>query len=426
MSLPSRASLRLILGALCAALLAAEAPTPKAEKPPSAKGKDSAPDPKPPAAEEGEGGEAETPEPPKKPDPVAVLKEIEAAEKPILAKLEALAAPGSASLIARRLQAPLGAARSKAYLAMYKEPNPANFYATKDPGMDGYGYDTAKTVQALAMEVLAVFKDGFLRDAEAKKAYDEAAAALEALSSRREAAGLPGLEKGAEAYLALCRQRVSEAMTPSADRAVLQQNATAGAALEPLELAAFREYNLYRVAMGFKAIRLDLRLFKAAKGHSEEMARLNYFSHLSPTKDLKDVDNRTARAGFPSGTVSECIAKAWDKRKDEPFTPIEEWISSPPHHKGMLGPHEVFGLGTALAGAPAKPAGKAEPAAPGDEPPAADDPPKTKGAKDKGKAKAKGAKAARYWTLVMGSLTPPKRIGLPPGTKVIIVPGKRR
>ncbi len=394
--------LRLLGAVLCAAFLAAESPKTKGKG--KGKAKPAAPKDASPAPAEDEfvpgpkdGGEAKPPaasEPPAPPDPAAVQKEIEAAEGAALAKIEALGAPGSAAAIAGRLQASLGPLRKKAYLAIYKDPNPANFYATKDPIKDGYGDSTASEVAALSKEIFGILKDGILRDAEAKRVFDEGVAAFRAQAKRRVEEGLPGPAMGPDDALDYSRQRVSDAMIPPADKAVIQQNEAVAGALEPVERAANREYNLYRVSMGFKACRLDLRLYKAANSHSEEMARLGYYSHTSPTKGRKEPSDRTALAGFPGTPINECIMAGGAGVQNDPTAPILGWIGSPPHHKLMLATVECFGLGKAVSDAGAK------------------------NLASKGSSPSKGAgKFSLYWTLVNGSLGGAKPATPAPGTK---------
>jgi len=362
-------------------------------------------------------------EPPKK-DIEAIRKEIETAEKAAFARIDALATQAGAAAVARRVRPALASARRKAWLALFKDENPWRYYATKDYPFDGYGPAEADAVEAATEEVCAIFFAAPDRDVESGKTAAETRKALEALAVRRQEEGLPPCPRSAEDALQAACERIAEALTPFSDLAILRQNDAAAKALDEFERLAQRDMNLYRLALGFPALRLDARLCRAAKGHSEEMARLGYMAHESPTPGRQQPQDRARLAGYVSGGIGENIAQLGSK--EDGSAPVAAWRDSPPHHKNMLATYTNFGVGEApretkppAEKAPPE-AGKAPPpaasggpdATAGEEPP----PPKKKKKGGKGKANAvKGPRPSRYWTAVFGgsvAIEARKRMGI--------------
>ncbi len=103
--------------------------------------------------------------------------------------------------------------------------------------------------------------------------------------------------------------------------------------------------NAYRVMMGFDPVVPDARLVKSARGHSEEMKKLGYFSHTSPTKGQEDPGQRAKLAGWGSG-VSENIAQG----QLTGAASVASWRASSGHHRNLLGNWTHLGCGKASAG----------------------------------------------------------------------------
>lgn len=104
--------------------------------------------------------------------------------------------------------------------------------------------------------------------------------------------------------------------------------------------------NAYRVMMGFDPVVPDVRLVKSARGHSEEMKKLGYFSHTSPTKGQENPGQRAKLAGWGSG-VSENIAMG----QATGVASVVSWRSSSGHHRNLLGNWTHLGCGKASSGA---------------------------------------------------------------------------
>ncbi len=78
--------------------------------------------------------------------------------------------------------------------------------------------------------------------------------------------------------------------------------------LAEVERAMFGEVNRVREEQGLTPLKLDDGLTAAARQHSDEMNRLYYFAHESPTPGLKDVLDRVYNAGLTDISVAENLA----------------------------------------------------------------------------------------------------------------------
>lgn len=87
----------------------------------------------------------------------------------------------------------------------------------------------------------------------------------------------------------------------------------------------------------------DCKMWKAAQGHSQDMADKGYFSHTSPNGDgaLK----RLTDAGAQPGSYGENIAAG----QKSPQEVHDAWMNSDGHCRNMLSPHyKYFAVGYAL------------------------------------------------------------------------------
>ncbi|MAE77051.1 MAG: hypothetical protein CMJ85_09305 [Planctomycetes bacterium] len=106
------------------------------------------------------------------------------------------------------------------------------------------------------------------------------------------------------------------------------------------EVKLIRITNAYRRMMGHHPLRCDARLIRAAHGHCEEMDRLGYFSHTSPTRGRKTPSDRTRLEGYPRGG-SENLAI-----NSGPGGAFYAWLHSSGHHRNLLSPaHKDMGTG---------------------------------------------------------------------------------
>jgi len=75
-----------------------------------------------------------------------------------------------------------------------------------------------------------------------------------------------------------------------------------------VEEAMFKEVNRVREEAGLHPLAFDDGLTAAARQHSDEMRRLYYFAHESPTPGLKDALDRVYGAGLTDISVAENLA----------------------------------------------------------------------------------------------------------------------
>jgi uncharacterized protein YkwD len=91
-----------------------------------------------------------------------------------------------------------------------------------------------------------------------------------------------------------------------------------------------RAVNHTRAAHGLRALRIDARLVRAARSHSVEMLRGNYFSH-------GDFHGRMVAFHVPGPTAGENLA--WGNGEyATPATVIADWLASPEHRANLLRP----------------------------------------------------------------------------------------
>ena len=96
-----------------------------------------------------------------------------------------------------------------------------------------------------------------------------------------------------------------------------------------------RIINDYRLAFDLVPLEIDARLTASARGHSREMAELDYFGHESPVAGHRRLSDRTHRAGYPSQTVGECIWRGGERRVRAARI-FDTWYTSSSHHRLML------------------------------------------------------------------------------------------
>jgi uncharacterized protein YkwD len=110
--------------------------------------------------------------------------------------------------------------------------------------------------------------------------------------------------------------------------------------------------NAERTARGLRPLRRDRDLGQAARHHASDMARRNYFSHVTPGG--ADLGDRIRAAGYGRGQgwrAGEALGWGTGSRAT-PAALIDEWIASPPHRHILLDPgFRELGVGV-VTGAP--------------------------------------------------------------------------
>jgi uncharacterized protein YkwD len=118
--------------------------------------------------------------------------------------------------------------------------------------------------------------------------------------------------------------------------------------------------NVTRERHGLKPLKLSKRLSKAARRHSRDMVRRDYFAHDSPG-GATFVD-RIRRSGYLRGARSWTVGEnlAWGTRKrSTPRAITKGWMKSAGHRANILNPSfRDIGIGVAL-GAPGATGGPA-------------------------------------------------------------------
>ena len=97
--------------------------------------------------------------------------------------------------------------------------------------------------------------------------------------------------------------------------------------------------NQLRFLCGLAPLRIDAELSRAAWGHSDDMRRLDFFSHVSPVEGKKTFADRAKQAGTTASGENIYAGSTSGNAA------VEAWFFSPGHHKLMLGNHERVGLG---------------------------------------------------------------------------------
>lgn len=173
--------------------------------------------------------------------------------------------------------------------------------------------------------------------------YDARALVAAGPSGERLAARLGDLPDPVEEDQALLAEldehaRLGQAMT-EADRRVMRANAADFHLIDAKEADGVVALNDLRVLVGLSALRLDVKLCDACRGHSKDMVDLGFFSHTSPVAGKESPWQRAALAGTSAG--AENIAAGAAEGEDA----IRMWWYSPGHHRNMMAGHRRVGLG---------------------------------------------------------------------------------
>ncbi len=127
--------------------------------------------------------------------------------------------------------------------------------------------------------------------------------------------------------------------------AVLFQDDTVPTDLPALESAAVAAVNEVRLQHGLRALAPSDYLAGVARGHSAQMARLDYFAHKSPGGRL--AQDRVQATGGSFYMLAENIFRG--RGMDDPVrAAVQSWMNSKGHRKNILTPEfEQTGIGVA-------------------------------------------------------------------------------
>lgn len=141
--------------------------------------------------------------------------------------------------------------------------------------------------------------------------------------------------------------------------------------MKELEVRIHELINIERHNAGLRSLSLDKKLSTIARGHSQDMAERNYFSHISP--EGEDFLVRYKKRGFVCqarvgqhihegaenicqnntySSVTYMDARAhydWNSLEEIASSTVRNWMKSPGHRENIL--HPIFrsqGIGAAI------------------------------------------------------------------------------
>ncbi len=110
--------------------------------------------------------------------------------------------------------------------------------------------------------------------------------------------------------------------------------------------------NHEREKNGLSALRYDYHLQSAARQHSQDMLKHNYFSHSAPSKELQNPGDRVYQTGLSDCVVGENIAVHSLEGSSDAIAQrlMDQWMNSPGHRANILKP-EFTGIGVGAVSA---------------------------------------------------------------------------
>jgi hypothetical protein len=126
---------------------------------------------------------------------------------------------------------------------------------------------------------------------------------------------------------------------PERDRAILASNELLFSKIQAEESVGIRDLNVLRIRAGIGALKIDVKLCEAGRGHSKDMVDHQFFAHQSVVKGKESPSDRARLAGT-SGGAENISAGPGDG-----LGAIRSWWYSPGHHSNMMGGHGRTGLG---------------------------------------------------------------------------------
>ncbi len=117
-------------------------------------------------------------------------------------------------------------------------------------------------------------------------------------------------------------------------------NAAAAKNFTSAQRELLRITNDYRAMFRHRPLAMGVAITAASQGHADEMSKLGYFSHMSPTQGRRTPTDRMRLAGYTSG-ASENIALV-----DGAQGAHGAWCTSSGHHRNLLDAgHREIGIG---------------------------------------------------------------------------------
>jgi len=114
---------------------------------------------------------------------------------------------------------------------------------------------------------------------------------------------------------------------------VMEDNRKVAGDIKPVEREQVEITNRYRLLFGRRAVRIVEKLVLSSRGHCEEMARLGYFGHFSPTPGRRTPYDRMKLQGYEYGASENCIMG-----QTNAMGAHAGWCHSSGHHRNLLMP----------------------------------------------------------------------------------------
>ena len=115
------------------------------------------------------------------------------------------------------------------------------------------------------------------------------------------------------------------------------------------------DMNVLRQREGLQPLRWNWNLWAAAQGMATDIARMEFFAHVTP--DGRNLADRVGPTGYIKPAMTEMLAEnlAWGRNlRATPLATAFGWLASPEHRENLLDPAlKEVGIGIAL-GAPSK------------------------------------------------------------------------
>ena len=142
-------------------------------------------------------------------------------------------------------------------------------------------------------------------------------------------------------YLAQEEQMAAALAMPmdEATRQIFADNSQLADQLEAEEARCMLALNLTRCLLGLNPLKIDLKLVAAARDHSQDMVKHNFFAHQSPLEGKKEFWERAPL--FDTTASAENIASGIS----DGAALHHLWWHSPGHHRNMLRESSRIGVG---------------------------------------------------------------------------------
>jgi hypothetical protein len=181
-----------------------------------------------------------------------------------------------------------------------------------------------------------------LAAADKDEKFAAAKARLDEIAARQEALGTAekdGIRKTSQELLRGVDDAALLLILDKRDQKIMADNALLQDKVPAPEYAQARQTNLYRILMGKIPLRLDAKLCDAAREHSEDMVKHDFFDHMSPLPGKRTPSDRAAKHGTKAGGENIHFGSPTAEGS------FWSWFHSLGHHQNMLRDYATIGVG---------------------------------------------------------------------------------